>query len=176
MLIARRPIIASLLIAGLAVVTLPAGQALAEQLPAPTGDVILRISGAIANTNVDGALALDADLLASLPQHSLTTGTMWTEGTATYSGVLLRDLLAAAGATGAEMTLRAVNDYHITMPTAAVADDGPLLAYLVDGKALSLRDKGPIWLIYPFDDVAEYRTEEYFARSIWQLDRIEVTD
>lgn len=176
MLIARRPIIASLLIAGLAVVTLPAGQALAEQLPAPTGDVILRISGAIANTNVDGALALDADLLASLPQLSLTTGTMWTEGTATYSGVLLRDLLAAAGATGAEMTLRAVNDYHITMPTAAVADDGPLLAYLVDGKALSLRDKGPIWLIYPFDDVAEYRTEEYFARSIWQLDRIEVTD
>ena len=115
MLIARRPILASLLIAGFAAVAVSVGQAQAEQMPAPTGDVILRISGAITNTNVDGALALDADLLASLPQHSLTTGTMWTEGTATYSGVLLRDLLAAAGTTGTEMTLHAVNDYHLSL-------------------------------------------------------------
>lgn len=176
MLIARRPILVGILIAALAIVTMNAGQTRAETLPAPTGDVILRISGAITNTNVDGALALDADLMAQLPQHSLTTGTMWTVGTATYTGVLLRDLLAAAGTTGTTLTLRAVNDYHVSMPAADVAGDGPLLAFLANGKPLSLRDKGPVWLIYPFDDVPAYRTEQFFSRSIWQLDRIEVTD
>jgi hypothetical protein len=148
----------------------------AEVMTAPKGEVILTVSGTIANVNGAGVMALDADLLASLPQHSLTTGTIWTEGTATYTGVLLRDLLAAAGATGTTLTLTALNDYAISMPAAEVAADGPLLAYLVDGQPMSVRDKGPIWMIYPYDEVAAYRTEQTYARSIWQLARIEVSD
>lgn len=152
------------------------GAATAETLPAPAGEVILTVSGAISTTNGDGVLALDAGLLASLPQHAFTTATIWTEGSATYSGVLLRDLLAAAGSTGANVTLTALNDYQISMPAADAAADGPLLAYLADGQPMSTRDKGPVWLIYPFDDVAAYRTEQTYARSIWQLNRIEIRD
>ncbi|WP_216842449.1 molybdopterin-dependent oxidoreductase [Tabrizicola piscis] len=155
---------------------LVSGPALAETLPAPQAEVILTVSGAIGTTNADGVLALDADLMASLPQHSFTTATIWTEGTATYSGVLLRDLLAAAGATGATVKLTALNDYQISMPAADALADGPLLAFLADGQPMSTRDKGPVWLIYPFDDVAAFRTEQTYARSIWQLNRIEITD
>jgi hypothetical protein len=148
----------------------------AETLPAPQGEVILTVSGAITTTNGDGVFALDADLMATLPQHEFATSTIWTEGTTTYSGVLLRDLLAAAGATGATVKLTALNDYQITMPAADALEDGPLLAYLADGKTMPTRDKGPVWLIYPFDDVAAYRSEQTYARSIWQLNRIEITD
>ncbi|NBZ89175.1 molybdopterin-dependent oxidoreductase [Rhodobacteraceae bacterium CYK-10] len=155
---------------------LMAGAALADTLPAPQGEVILTVSGAISTLNGAEVLALDQRLLDSLPQHSFTTSTIWTEGTATYSGVLLRDLLAASGAKGATVKLTALNDYTITMPAADAREDGPLLAYLADGEPMSRRDKGPVWLIYPFDDVASYRTEQTYARSIWQLNRIEIAN
>ena len=148
----------------------------AHEFPAPTGEVILTVSGAIGHTNVDGTLQLDAALMASLPQHSFATSTIWTEGTATYSGVLLRDLLAAVEASGATVTLTALNDYQISMPAADAAADGPLLAYLADGAPMSVRDKGPVWMLFPYDDVAAYRSEQTYARSIWQLTRIEITD
>jgi hypothetical protein len=148
----------------------------AQDMPAPTGEVILTVSGAITTTNGDDVLALDAALFATLPQHSFTTGTIWTEGTATYSGVLLRDLLAAVGATGGTVKLTALNDYEISMPAAEAREDGPLLANLAGGQPMPVRDKGPVWLIYPYDGVAGYRTEQTYARSIWQLNRIEISD
>ena len=39
---------------------------------------------------------------------------------------------------------------------------------------MSVREKGPIWVIYPYDHDADYRTDTIFSRSIWQLDRIDV--
>jgi hypothetical protein len=39
---------------------------------------------------------------------------------------------------------------------------------------MSLREKGPLWIIYPFDSSPEYQTELIYSRSIWQLNRIEV--
>lgn len=148
----------------------------AFDLPAPAGDVILTVSGAITRTNTDGVAKFDLDLLASLPQHSFTTGTIWTEGANTYRGVLLKDLLAAVGATGSTVRATALNDYQISFPAADIGDDAPLVAYLADGKPMSVRDKGPLWLIYPFDSNAEYRTEESYARSIWQMYQLNITD
>ena len=37
-----------------------------------------------------------------------------------------------------------------------------------------MRDKGPLWIIYPYDQNTDYQTEVIYSRSIWQLDRIEV--
>ena len=45
----------------------------------------------------------------------------------------------------------------------------------MNGEIMSLRDKGPLWVIYPYDQNAAYRSEVTYSRSIWQLDRIEVT-
>jgi len=148
----------------------------ASALPKPTGDVVLTVSGAISRTNGDGAAVFDRALLDSLPQHSFTTSTIWTEGQNTYTGILLKDLLAAVGATGATIKATALNDYQISFPVSEIATDAPLVAYKTDGEPMSVRDKGPLWLIFPFDTNADYRTEETYARSIWQMDRIEVTE
>ena len=148
----------------------------AVALPRPTGDVVLTVSGAITTTNADGIAVFDRALLDSLPQHSFTTTTIWTEGPNTYTGILLKDLLAAVGATGATVKATALNDYQITFPASEIATDAPLVAYKTDGAPMSVRDKGPLWLIFPFDTNADYRTEETYARSIWQMDRIEVTE
>ncbi len=148
----------------------------AGDLAIPQGDVILTVSGAIQNTNDDGLARLDMALLDSLPRHSFATSTIWTEGVDTYEGVLLSDLLAAVGATGTSLLAKALNDYEITFPVAEATAEGPLLAYRTNGKPMSVREKGPIWLIFPYDAVEAFRTEQTYARSIWQLDRIAVTD
>ena len=74
------------------------------------------------------------------------------------------------------MTLRAtaINDYTVEIPVSDAVEGGPIIAYSVDGKPMSVRDKGPLWVIYPYDSGAQYRSEVIYSRSIWQLDRIEV--
>lgn len=162
-----RPALAACLIA------LATAAAVADDFAAPGGDVILTLSGMITATNGAAILRLDQTQLADLPQQGFSTATPWTEGTVSFQGVLLKDLISAVGATGGTITLTALNDYQITMPIAEVRDDGPLLAYLMNDQPMSLRDKGPVWLVFPYDSNADYRTEQAYARSIWQLDRIE---
>lgn len=143
--------------------------ALADHFTVPKGKVILTVTGQITQHNADSVLKLDIDQLSALPQHIFTTSTVWTTGKSTFTGVLLKDLIAAVGAGGSVITLSALNDYQVTLPAAEVADDGPMLAYMQDGKPMKVRDKGPIWLVYPYDDNPDYRMELIYSRSIWQL-------
>jgi hypothetical protein len=39
---------------------------------------------------------------------------------------------------------------------------------------MPLRDKGPLWIVFPFDSATEFQRESIYARSIWQLNRIAV--
>ena len=49
-----------------------------------------------------------------------------------------------------------------------------LLARLLDDKPMAVRDKGPLFIIYPFDQHEELRTALYLSRCAWQLKAIEV--
>ncbi len=157
----------------LALATLVGSPAAAGDFAAPTGHVLLTIKGEIAARNAGDALELDQTQLAALPQTSFATSTIWTSGTPTFSGVLLKDLVAAVGAKGESITLSAANDYTIKIPMSAVGDEAPLIAFLMDGKPMSLREKGPVWMVYPYDADEAFRTEETYSRSIWQLTTIE---
>ncbi len=150
--------------------------ALAASLDAPTGDVVLTISGAITETNRSGEARFDMAMLKALPATEFTTTTIWTDGKIRFTGVLLKDLLAAVGAHGKSVHAVALNDYAIDMPLADAMSGGPLLAYEVNGQPMSVRDKGPLWIVYPYDADADYRSELAYSRSIWQLARLEIGD
>ncbi|MFN4153079.1 MAG: molybdopterin-dependent oxidoreductase [Paracoccaceae bacterium] len=146
----------------------------AESLPAPTGEVILTVRGDIALTNGDAEAALDRVLLESIGVRTIHTGTIWTEGTSEFQGVELSRLLLRLGADGSTLRLSALNDYAVDIPMSEAVDNGPLLAFRMDGKNLSPRDKGPLWMIYPYDLNPAYKNEVSYSRSIWQLTVIEV--
>ena len=42
------------------------------------------------------------------------------------------------------------------------------------GAPMSVRDKGPLWIVYPYDQNTDYQSEVVFSRSIWQLNRITI--
>lgn len=146
----------------------------ARALDAPEGDVILTVTGAITQTNAGAAAAFDLAMLQAFAAIEIETTTIWTEGVQTFVGVELDDLLAAVGAEGAVLRAIALNDYAVDIPVTDAVDGGPVIAYLRNGAAMSLRDKGPLWIVYPYDSAPEYQSELIYSRSIWQLDRIEV--
>ena len=159
---------AAALLAGLA--ALPA-----RALDAPLGKVVLTVSGSLANPNDSGSASFDLALLQTLPQTSFTTRTPWYAQPRKFTGVPLRDLLAAVGAPpGAALRGVALNDYRVEIPTEDVVRHGAMLAYLLDDKPMSVRDKGPLVIIYPFDDKPELRSAIHYSRAIWQLRSLEV--
>lgn len=163
----------------LAVLAFWATAAPGETLPAPEGDVILTVTGQIAVSNAtaeDGEPKAQFDLamLEALPATEFTTGTIWTDGAQRYTGVELGSFLEALGAEGRQIEATAINDYSVEIPVSDARAGGPILAYRVDGAAMSRRDKGPIWLIYPYDQNVDYRSETVYSRSIWQLDRLHI--
>ena len=48
-----------------------------------------------------------------------------------------------------------------------------IVARLMDDKPIPVREKGPLFVVYPFDSSAELRTSTYYERSIWQLKALE---
>jgi hypothetical protein len=115
----------------------------------------------------------DADLMA-LPQVEFMTSTIWTAGVSTFSGPTLSSVLEAAGAVDGVLLMTAVNDYKVEVPRAIVEPNVPILANRIDGQPFGIRDKGPLWLMFPFDSDSRYQSEEVYSFSIWQLTQIKV--
>jgi hypothetical protein len=145
----------------------------ASDLSAPTGEVLLTVSGNVAVTNGDGIAEFDLEMLEAFAPTTIDTSTIWTEGVHRFQGVSLKDLVETLGIEGATLRATAINDYAIEIPVSDAVEGGPILAYRIDGNTMSVRDKGPLWVIYPYDDNADFRKEVIYSRSIWQLDRIE---
>jgi hypothetical protein len=162
------------LVACIAALCLMIGPARADSLGTPTGPVVLTVSGLDEASFPGGEVLFDIDMLRALGMIEIETSSIWTEGKHVYTGVLLKALVETLKIDTDLLKLIALNDYAVEFPTLEAYEDGPILAYWFDGAPMSVRDKGPVWLIYPYDSDAQYRTDTTFARSIWQLDRIEV--
>ncbi|MEJ8560553.1 oxidoreductase [Yoonia sp. GPGPB17] len=119
---------------------------------------------------------ISLETLDTLDQVSFTTTTIWTDGSVAFSGVSLKALLAYLEVSGQSLEMVALNDYAVTMPLADLEDAAPILATRMNGETMSVRDKGPYWVVFPYDSDPKYSTETNYARSIWQLNRLKVVD
>lgn len=153
-----------------------ASAALAEkQLGAePVGPVILTVSGNIEGVGSGPVVRLDRAMLESLGVTKLKTSTAWTTGESEFEGVLARDLLEAVGAEGTVVIATALNDYVASIPLRELYDYPVLLAFRMDGRDLELRDKGPIWIVYPRDQHKELNNSLVDKNWVWQLSDLEI--
>lgn len=146
----------------------------AQSLPEPTERPILRIDGAIARTNLNGQAVFDREMLLQLERHELTTHTSVTDGPQHFSGFLMRDLLALVGAEGETATAHALNDYVVDIPLRDFEEFDVLVAMEMNGERLTARDKGPLWIVYPRDDVDELQDIRFDYRWVWHLDSLKI--
>ena len=146
----------------------------AQALDAPKERVVLTISGKIGIKNTGETARFDMKMLESLRQHSFTTNTPWHERPVKFTGPLLSDVLAAVKANGSVVKAAAINDYAISIPIADTTKHKVIVARLLDNKPMAVREKGPLFVVYPFDDSATLRSSVYYERSIWQLKALDI--
>jgi len=153
-------------------VILLATTASAQSSATPNGDVVLSVTGAV---NQDPTV-FDLEMLMALDETVIETTTIWTEGAQVFQGVGLDVLMEALGVSQGTLLATAINDYTVEIPVSDAVAGGPIIAYKLNDATMSVRDKGPLWVVYPYDSSPDYRTEVIYSRSIWQLDRIEVVE
>jgi hypothetical protein len=146
----------------------------ASALDAPEGPVVLSLSGKLRLPNRGAVAVFDMAMLERLPQASFSTRTPWYSQPRKFTGPLLRDLLAAVGGHGSQLRAFALNDYRVDIPADDAQRFDLLLARLLDDKPMPVRDKGPLFVIYPFDQHETLRNALYFSRCAWQLKSIEI--
>jgi hypothetical protein len=123
-----------------------------------------------------GGRSVDYDLAAleAMDSTDLFTHTSWTDGLQRFTGVRASLLLAALEKQGATVRARALNDYEIRMSAKDLTDYSVIIAYKRNGEYMAIRDKGPLWIIFPQDDHPELTGLETDQKMVWQLRRLVV--
>jgi hypothetical protein len=158
----------------LSVVGAPLTSIATDGLAPPRGQVVLTVTGAIGQTNASARAEFDLDMLERLGLSRLTTWTPWTEGEIEFEGVWARRLMEAVGARGTQVHAMALNGYEYTIPLEDFDRYDVLLATRVNGQLMRIRDKGPIWIVYPWSkhpELDDFATRE---KSVWQLSALRV--
>ena len=169
-----RRLVSGLFLAALSALWLGAGppasrSAWAQELGIPEGRIILTISGRIDRTNGKGVASFDRAMLEAMPFTIVETMTPWTDAVARFEGPLARDLMKRVGARGSRVRATAINDYAVDIPMEDFERYPVILAMKMNGEVLHTRNKGPLWVIYPWSDHASLRNEVVYGRSIWQI-------
>ena len=162
--------------------------ALASGLPqalAATEPVVLRIYAPAASsasaksaqaakpakeqTNAPLVASLPMEFFKKLPQHSFVTKTPWYKKPVQFTGPLLRDVLAAVQVKGRVIHAVALDDYQVSIPFSDATQFDVILAHTMDGETLTPKNKGPLFVVYPYDSKPELQAVRFYERSIWQL-------
>jgi len=144
--------------------------------PPATGDgkPILTISGKIAPPSGGSVVQFDRASFESLGMTTIETKTPWYPGPVKFEGVALDKLMSAVGATGKTITAIALNDYSSEIPMDDFSKYHPILATKRNGEYMPVSDKGPLFVIYPFDSDPELQSQQFYSRAVWQVVKLVV--
>ena len=123
-----------------------------------------------------GGASVDYDLAAleALDSTDLLTHTSWTDGLQRFTGVRASLLLEALNQPGSSVRALALNDYEMRMSVKDLTGYPVIIAYKRNGEYMAIRDKGPLWIIFPQDDNPELTGLETDQKMVWQLRRLVV--
>ena len=146
----------------------------ASALDAPGQRPVLTVSGNIGVHNEGGVARFDRPMLEALGMSGFETSTPWYTGATRFEGVPMRTLLQAVGAKGEAVLATALNDYTTEIPIADFTQFNVLLALKRDGAYMPVRDKGPLFIVYPYDSDKRLQSQTYYGRSAWQVSQLVV--
>jgi hypothetical protein len=143
-------------------------------IPPPTEPVVLTVRGRLGLAHAAAGVTLDMPTLERIGLIRFTTPTAWTDGLVTFEGILLSRLLEVLTVPGdvTALTMTALNDYQVAIPVADVRTWPVIIALKRDGHYMSVRNKGPLWVVYPRHAFPELAQAKHNSKWIWQLKEI----
>src|SRR6185312_2486043 len=133
-----------------------AGGGWAAELGKPSGQVVLTVTGAVGATNrgpyddfedgffkhherkFDKAAAFDLAMLEGLGMHEVTVAYSGWPKEFRFEGAWLKDVLAAAGASGHDIAVLALDGFATEISAADLADYDWIVAVKRDGRYLDI--------------------------------------
>lgn len=106
--------------------------------------------------------------LEELPQKTFKTQHTWATTPQEFSGPLLADVLKKICPSARDIYLRSLDQYSIMVNFSKVAKYEPILALKIDGQPLTIREKGPLWLMINTDGY-KVPTRSLDSLFVWQL-------
>ena len=64
------------------------------------------------------------------------------------------------------------DDYTTIVPIDDFHKFPVILALKMNGEYMRIRDKGPLFIVYPYDSSPELQNQIYYSRSAWQVSKI----
>lgn len=114
----------------------------------------------------------DSDF-SSMPQATINTELPWLEGNNEFTGVSVEDFFSQTSTPIPELiTFIALNDYKVSIRLEDIQRYRPIIANRKNGEKMSIRDKGPFWVIFPLSEYPEIDNTDYHSMMIWQLKEV----
>lgn len=159
--------------------------------PLAAGPTLLTVTGEITDANrgpvdpetdklfvfndvsFDKAREFDLAMLETLPQATVHADFPKGGDETEFTGPLLEDVLAAAGAEGTTVMIQAMDGYAIEAPVDELVAKGAVVAIERDGKSLGIGGLGPTQIVFPRADRADLADmpDDWW---IWQIFHIKV--
>ncbi len=154
--------------------------------------VVVTVTGAIETTNrgaydpfrdalfavveepFEAAFTMTREDLAALPQHEAVVQYPNWPVAARVRGPRLDAVLDAAGATGSEVLVQAVDGYAPSFTMAEISGGSFILAIENDGRPLGIGGRGPTWLVFPPGSY-EGQDEDGDSGLAWAVFHLKVT-
>lgn len=146
-----------------------------EDIPAPSSEVVLTVTGKIGTSNVDETIQMDIATIEALGQVDYTVNDPFETVETTFRGVLMSDLLDLWQVAEDATTLHivALNDYAIDVPIEDLRRYPVILALQANGDYMPVSTRGPAMLVYPYGEY-EFDTAVYNDYWIWQIKSVDV--
>ncbi len=160
-----------ILTAALVFTLLQTSQLIAQTTPLGDREKVLTITvyDATAESGDSREYIFSIKDLEEFPLVSVSTETQWTNGVLHFRGPLMRDILDDIGAVGDTIQVNGLDGRSATIPREDIYKFDVIIACQVEGAYFGLRDRGPLWIIYPWTDNPEIQSAIYYDRGIYHL-------
>jgi hypothetical protein len=142
-----------------------------QAVTAAADPVILIVDG---KTGDGKPISFTLSQIEAMGVAKIVTHTPWHDGQVTFEGVPMAEFLAKVGAKGDMVNALALDKFSAEMPIADLVKYHAVMAYKTNGKIMTIADKGPLFIVYPYDSDPDLATETFYSRSPWQIARLTI--
>ncbi len=100
---------------------------------------------------------------------SLSTMTPWTNAVDQYKAIPLKSILGSIINKYDTLHLKAENGFEVHENIRFLLDADAFLAFKKNGQFMRLRDKGPVWLLFPYSQRPKLDDAFHNQVAVWML-------
>ena len=106
---------------------------------------------------------------------SISTNTPWHDDIAKYTGITIQNFLDQyKNGEFSEISISAMNGYAVDADIRTFVNAGAMLVWLMNDAPISVHNKGPIVVIFPWSQNGSLREDIFTSLAVWHVNSIHI--